>query len=574
MCRWCEPSPIADRLTAGLYLPARREAGSAPQGGPAALPTVADVIFRGGTVRTMAGGDPVEALAIAGGSILAAGSSADISALAGPRTTTVDLAGRTVLPGLIDPHHHYALAAALGGALTDVGYSKFHTKADVLNFLKTEAAKTEAGQWIACGFYDNLLQGGGLDGADLDAISAQHPIFVLYVNGHVGAGNAAAFQKAGIGQDIGDLPGGGHFGRGSDGKLDGVIYEQPALIRFIGMAVPTPTQQGIAEAIAAYAKQAAAAGNTTLHEPGTIRPDAIYGLAKLSNALDVRLSASFSTDAAETSKPFAALGPGNKARRIPGSRLSLFGMKMWADGSNQAEQAAQSQPYLNSTGKGKANYTPQQFAALCQSAKDAGWPIVIHCQGDAGIEEAIDAIEAVYGADAATGFNRLDHATMIRQDQIDRLKALNIEPTFIPDFIYLYGAAFRDQIFGSERAGFMSPAGAAAQAGLEFSLHSDAPAAGLPMNPLRHVQTAVTRRCVIDGSVLGPELRITVDAAMKAITKTAARHIGLEDSLGTLERGKEADLTILESDPYTSDPEKIADIKVSQTWVAGEKKFG
>ena len=528
MCRWCEPSPIADRLTAGLLLPRRdfSAQGTPAHGGPLKTPTTADVIFRNGTIRTMAG-DPVQALAIAGSTILA-----DVRALKGPATQIVDLAGRTVLPGLIDPHHHYTLAAAFGVALTDVGYTQFRTKADMLAHLKQTAAKTEAGQWIACGTYDNLLQGGDLTGADLDAVSTEHPIFVMYVNGHVGAANSLAFQKAGIGEDVGTLPGGGHFGRGADGKLDGSMYEQPALMRFIGVAVPPSTPQAMAEASMAYTKKAAAAGNTTLHEPGTVQPQAVESLAQLSNALDVRLSASFSTDAAEASKAFTALGPPDKARHIPNSRLSLYGMKMWADGSNQAEMAAQSQPYLNSTSTGKANYTPTEFAKLCQSAKDAGWPIMIHCQGEAAVEEAIDAIEQVYGKNP------------------------------------------RDQIGAPQRAEFRAPAGAAAQAGVESSFHSDAPAAGLPPNPLRIVQTAVTRRCTIDGSVLGADLRLTVDQAMRAVTVNAARHIGLADSIGTLEAGKQADLTILASDPYTCDPEKISDIAVSETWVAGAKKFG
>ncbi|MEX1175041.1 MAG: amidohydrolase family protein [Mycobacterium sp.] len=110
---------------------------------------------------------------------------------------------------------------------------------------------------------------------------------------------------------------------------------------------------------------------------------------------------------------------------------------------------------------------------MCQSAKDGGWSILVHCQGDAAVDEALDAIEAVYGPEPLTGVNRVEHATMARRDQIDRMKELGVEPSFIPDFIYLYGGAFRDQIFG-------------------FSLHSDAPATGLPTNPLRHLQTAVT----------------------------------------------------------------------------------
>ena len=207
------------------------------------------------------------------------------------------------------------------------------------------------------------------------------------------------------------------------------------------------------------------------------------------------MSASFSTDAAEASKAFASLGPGSKARAIPGSRLSLYGMKWWADGSNQAEMAAQTKPYLDSASKGKANYSSEQMAELCGKAKDAGWPILIHCQGDAAVDDALDAIERAYGAAPTTGLNRIEHATMARQDQIDRMKRLGVQPSFIPDFVYLYGAAYRDRIFGPERAELMVPAGAAAKLDLPFTLHSDLPAAGLPINPLRHVQTAVMGRC-------------------------------------------------------------------------------
>ena len=211
---------------------------------------------------------------------------------------------------------------------------------------------------------------------------------------------------------------------------------------------------------------------------------------------------------------------------------------------------------------------------MCRAAKEAGWSILVHCQGDAAIDGVLDAIEAAYGPHPATGLNRIEHATMARQDQLERMQRLGVEPSFIPDFLHLYGAAYRDQIFGPARAEFMVPVAAAARAGVAFTLHSDAPAAGLPINPLRHVQTAVTRRCLTDGSRIGPGLAVSVQAALEAITVAAARQIGLADALGTLEPGKEADLTILARDPCTVDPDTIAAIGVSETWVAGEKKFG
>lgn len=137
-------------------------------------------------------------------------------------------------------------------------------------------------------------------------------------------------------------------------------------------------------------------------------------------------------------------------------------------------------------------------------------------------------------------------------DPRSRTKRLGVEISFLPDLLYLYGAAYRDQILGPDRTEFMEPMAACLKAGVAFSIHTDAPVS--PVGPLRLMQIAVTRRCVIDKSVIGADQAITVEEALKAITIHAARQIGLEDSIGTIEPGKEADLTILESDPTHGEP--------------------
>ncbi|MEI7599623.1 MAG: amidohydrolase [Aestuariivirga sp.] len=583
MCRWCERSELSDRLTAGVSTNRRTflayAASLALVGGTGATAqaaaALADVIFHNGNVYPMsAPGAKAEAVAIAGGQIIAVGTTADIMAFKGPATQIVDLAGRTLLPGLIDPHNHVTLTSIFNTLLTKMGFAQFKTKADVLAGMKSAAAKAKPGAWLVFGFYDNLLQGGDFSMAELDGVSTTSPIFLLYVNGHVGCANTLAFTRANVTEAVGDFPGGGYFGRGADGKLNGMVYNEPALLKFLDIAVAKPTPEVLVKAIEAYAQQATAAGLTALHEPGTVKPEWIEMLAKLSNSLPIRLSASFSTDMVEASKPFAALGPSSKARHLPNSRLSLYGMKYWGDGSNQAESAAQTQPYLNSDKKGSLGYTSAQAIELCTKAKDAGWPILVHSQGDAAVDQILDTIEAVYGANSPVGLCRIEHATMARQDQIDRMKTLGCEPSFMIDFVHLYGADYRDNLFGAPRAEFMVPAGAAAKAGIGFSLHSDNPAAGLPLNPLRLVETSVTRRCMVDNSVVGADLALTVDEALRGITVFAARQMGLDDMIGTLEAGKQADLTILASDPYTSAPNQISNIPVSETWLAGEKRFG
>lgn len=584
MCMWCRKSEFSEHLTADFSDKRRRlmlftGAGSITAAFHASLSaqdvTRPDTVFRNGSIYTMTGkSQKVEAMAVRNGKILGTGSLDHVMSLTKNKPTIVNLEGRTVFPGFIDPHNHVVLSSLFDQLLINVGFARYKTKEQVKSFMKTTAAKTPTGQWLAFGFYDNLLQGGDWSMAEINEISTSHPIFIFYVNGHVGAANSLAFTKADIPQNVGMLPGGGYFGRDNKGQFNGLIYNEPALMKFADLAVPKPSPEMLEKAVVQYAKQAAASGLTTLHEPGTVKPQWVESLAKLSNYLPIRMSASFSSEAVEESKKYTSLGPSNRARILPNSRFSLYGMKCWVDGSNQAETAAQSKPYLNTDKKGTLSYTQMQMTEICKKAKAADWTMLAHCQGDEAIEEYLNALEAVYGANPTTGLMRLEHATMVRQDQLERIKKLGYELTFMTDFVYLYGASYRDTIFGPERAAFMVPFAAAHKAGLHYSVHSDNPAAGMPLNPLRHVQIQLMRQCVADGSVVGPDQRVDLDTALRAITINPSRHIGMEYMLGSLELGKEADLTILEKDPFLTEVNAISAIKVSETWVAGQKVFG
>src|SRR5215467_12101208 len=113
------------------------------------------------------------------------------------------------------------------------------------------------------------------------------------------------------------------------------------------------------------------------------------------------------------------------------------------------------------------------------------------------------------------------------------MKKLNVQPSFLMNHVRFYGAAYRDQLFGPERAAFMDPAGACLRGEVPFTLHTDAPCS--PLGPLRLLQTAVTRRCVVDNSIVGPEQAIAIEDALRAITSSAAAQIGQADRIGTLE---------------------------------------
>ena len=277
-------------------------------------------------------------------------------------------------------------------------------------------------------------------------------------------------------------------------------------------------------------------------------------------------------DSIKDAAPYKKYGYAALAARIPNTMLTINAMKIVGDGSNRTETAAQTVPYLGGSSKGQPNYSAEQFKTMVAEVEAQGWPVSIHCNGDLTLDLALDAIEAAYGAFPATGVDRIEHSTITRPEQIERMAALGVQPSFLMNHVYFYGAAYRDQLFGPERAARMDPAADCVKLGPPFTIHTDAPCSNL--GTLQLVQAAVTRKCGIDGSIVGPEQAVSLTDALKAVTIHAAGQIGMADDLGSLESGKLADLAILEKDSFTVDPEAIMEIKASETWVGGKKMFG
>jgi len=563
-------------LTRRRFLATSVGAAAVAQAAPsafAASPDGADLIFRGGLIIPMAGDSrAVEALAVKNGKIAAVGAADAVMGLKSASTEIVDLDGRALLPGFIDPHQHTVTGALVNALFTDCGYTKYKSRDALLAMFRDKAAKTPAGQWLLFTSLDNLLQGGDLMMADLDAVSKDHPILVYYINMHTAAGNGAAFAAAKIPADIGDLPGGGRFGRDSAGKLNGMIYEEAALKKF-AVAIPKITPQLAGRAVVDWLKINASCGNTSVHEAGVlVFGDLLEGYERVAAISPCRASISLMYESMKDAEPYKKYGHGALATQIPNTMLTIYAMKIVGDGSNQTKTAAQTVPYLHDTDKGRPNFDAHELKAMVAEVKAQGWPVSIHCNGDETLDIALDAIEAAYGAYPSTGVNRIEHCTITRPEQIERMAKLGAQPSFLMNHVYFYGAAYRDLLFGPERAARMDPAADCVRLGLPFTIHTDAPCSNI--GTLQLVQAAVTRKCSVDGPVVGPGQAVSLTDALRAVTIHAAGQIGMADQLGTLESGKLADLTILERDPYAVHPEALMNIKVSQTWVGGRKVFG
>ena len=231
----------AGAVALGAARPARAQSGGV------------DLIFRKGTIIPMSGVDRyTEAVAVDDGRIVAVGTEAEVMNLRTTSTRVVDLAGRTLLPGLIDPHQHTGVGAVITALFEDVGYPTYKTRQAVFDAVCAKAAKTPANDWLYFFGFDNLLQGGELSIGELDALSATHPIMIYYNNMHTAAVNSAALKAANIPDDIQELPGGGRFRRDANGKLNGLVDEEAALRRMlVGLPKITPQLVGKASDVAA-----------------------------------------------------------------------------------------------------------------------------------------------------------------------------------------------------------------------------------------------------------------------------------------------------------------------------------
>ncbi len=563
------------QFVAGAALAAGALAAGMPR--RAAAGQSAGTIFRGGTILPVAGPSrTAQAVAIGGGRILAVGSEADVLAYKSAGTSVVDLGGRTLLPGFIDPHQHTVTGALIAAVFTYGGYPQYKTRQDVLNLAKDLASKAPPGGWVYITAYDNLLQGGDLSMADLDAVSKTVPIMVYYINMHTATANGIAFEKAfaraKIPQDVKELPGGGHFGRDASGKFDGMIYEETALKPFL-VGVPKITPEIAGNAVVKWLETNAAAGNTCVHEAGVlVFGNLLENYERISKQTPCRASISLMYDSMAAGDVYKKLGVGARATEVPGTLFSLYAIKIVGDGSNQTLTAAQTQPYLNATTKGSPNYDAAQLNKMVAEVKANGWPVSIHCNGDDTLDLALDAIEA--GVRRQPGDRRQphralhDHPTRADRPHEETRRAAQLphEPRLLlrgrlPRPVVRAGADGPDGPGGAVRR-----RGASVHDPHRRAVFEHRHAAADPDGRDARLQSRQHGRRPGSGRLARRSVEGRHDPA--------AGQIGLADSLGTIEPGKYADLTILESDPYKVDPHKIMEIKVSETWVNGKQMFG
>jgi predicted amidohydrolase YtcJ len=547
---------------------------------PAAQQGPADVILVNGRFHTMDTRRPsAEAVAISAGRFSAVGSKAAVMQLHGPKTQVVDLKGATVLPGFVEPHMHFIYEIVMANMLVAM-YPKTTSLDAFLAALKGGLSKVPTGLWYGAFGFDNSLMTPyrQLSIHDLDSISTTVPIFVLNPSGHIGYANSKAFELVGVTAQSPNVAGGGHYGKDANGALNGVIYEPPAMAPFIEktLASVTPTAEKITGWYGGLIDKMAKSGVTTAHDAGIGPtgkvPDdwAIYTALVKRPANSVRISTMPDFQSHATFDDFVA-----GIKREPGKPifladglLSVPCVKFWADGSLQGYTGALTEPYLGKATKGDLNWKPDPLNTLVALAKKNGWSTAIHANGDAGLDLALGALSAAYGSGRAAGFtNRIEHCTVTRPEQWDTIAKMGLAVSFTEGHVYQWGVPFATRVLGEARAAGIDNAHEAIRRDLVWTMNSDY---GTTMvEPLRYIQTAVTRLPIGASGPLGATLRVSVGQALRAMTINGAKACQLDDRIGSIEIGKDADLVELGADPMTVAPSTIAAIPVNATWLRG-----
>ena len=528
-------------------------------------------VFLNGTIITV---DPenriVQALSVRDGLIEALGSNTDIQALINNKTQVTDLQGNTLLPGFIDAHSHYP-STGLTQVSVDMSPPPIGTTesiGDIQSSLKAALERSDSDQWLlGLGYDDSLLKEDRHPTVDeLDAVSTDRPIYLWHSSGHMGVANSVGLRKLGIDKNA-RSDASGVIERNPRGRLTGLLKESaaPAMSRFAKDFSLLDYYRIVRAANKEYLRHGVTTAQSGAANASLTR--ALQWLAKL-RLLPLRMVVLPRYDPPQV--------PPHLNKNSNSDWLHIGPVKLFADGSPQGYTAYLSEPYFTPSPSGYPDYRgfPAMSLAVLSARVEklhaAGYQLAIHGNGDAAIDNIIQAF------DHAQQKNRqrdprmiVMHAQMARKDQLEKMSTLGMTPSFFNTHTYYWGDIHYRKTMGPGRAANMSPTADAAHLGLRFSLHSDAPVT--PINPMQLIWSAV-HRLSVSGRIIGAHQRISLMQAIRAVTIDAAWQVFLEESRGSLEKGKLADLVIL-SGNLLNPTNDIRQMRVLETIVGGRSRY-
>lgn len=478
-----------------------------------------------------------------------------------PAREVVDLQGATVLPGFIDSHVHLAWT---GFKASTPSVAPCERVEDVLAVVAEAAAgKSAPGAWVDIAGYDQRSLGRHLTAAELDRVSHGRKVLMMHDSGHACVVNSAVLDLLPA-----DVP-----------HQDGYLVES-AMAAARRLRLPC-SQEELADAIEHAARTCLAEGVTACAEAGIgggllgYSPVELgaYQLLRDQGRLPLRIQLMAGGD---TLRPVAAHRNDGIPRALDlGMRtgfgddwLSLGALKIYTDGGMMARTAALTAPYEGMEHTGQLQDDPERLTDLIVDGHLAGWQLAIHAIGDRAADLALDALERAQRLrPRPEARHRIEHAGLIRPDQLPRFARLGLSAVIQPNFLRYFGDDYA-AVMGEERAPWMYRGRGFLDHGVTVVGSSDRPVTHGA--PLRAIQFMVERAST-SGQLIGPDEALTVDEALRAYTVAGAYACRWDDGAGSLTPGKRADLVVLGDDPRRVDTSRIGDIEVVATFVDGHE---
>ncbi len=508
-----------------------------------------------GAPRTESGWHPdAEAVASKDGEIVFVGSTQDALELRAETTRVVDLAGATVIPGLVDSHTH---VFGLGAKLDTVDLTGVATEEAAVSLVAERAKSVPEGGWIIGGGWDEGAWANRYpDKALLSEAVPDHPVFLDSLHGFAAWANQAALDAGGITADS-EVPVGGEMRLGEDGEPNGLFLNRATTM--LDAVVPPPSRDTLIKQVLIGLNQMAADGYVAVHDAGLdSRAMSVLEQLEEEGRLPIRVYAMLSLRDEDLIRQWIEKGPD----KDNDSMLVTRTVKAYYDGALGSRGARLLYDYADQPGHRGVSGDGYGFdQALNAEAMKAGFQVAIHAIGDAGNREALDILEAVFREDPSTRGNRhrIEHAQVMHPDDIPRLGQLGIIASMEPPH------AMEDKTWAEERLGPDRILGAYAwrslrETGAGITFNSDNP--GSDHSIFYGLHSAITRQDKDMEPEGGwyPEQRLGADESVRAYTSWSAYASFRENETGIIEVGRWADLTVMDIDPFVVAEESPADI--------------
>ena len=533
------------------------------------------LLLRNGSFYTMSPSQPVaSAVAVdrTSGRILAVGDDAEIRMLSGPLTDSLNLGGRTVLPGFIDSHIHLMLYAQ---SRLDIDLTGVASMEAAVELVRQRAEHTPTGHWIlGQGWDKNLWPAHHFPTrASLDSVTPKHPVALWDHAHHAMWVNSEALRRAEIDSQTPE-PAKGTIGREANEAPSGMLFEFGAT-DLVNAVIPSTDRVLLEGELARVLDELLSRGITgvhniedqesfrllqSLHTSGRLAMRVLLYLhnRSLPEAIKLGLLADFGDD-----------------------YLRFAGIKLFMDGALGPQTAAMLEPYTHQpSNRGLLTIDEQEVASIVGAATKGGLGIAIHAIGDRAVRTALDGIEATLGENAgrqqkpgaAIRRIRLEHVQLAAPADIERMARLGIVASVQP-FHAVVDRDTAERHWGRRhRRSYAYKT--LLQAGIPLALGSDLPVD--TADPLRILHAAVTRRNDKEPNRTAwlPDQALTVSQALWAYTMGAAYAGGQELHQGSLEPGKLADMVVLGEDPFTIPADRLAGAQVVATLVGGRLAYG